>query len=211
MALVDNNSILMSIKNLLNVEHNDPDFDTQIGMEINGVFMTLWQLGIGPKEGFAITEANTQWSDFSKDKTLIETVKMYMYLKVRLIFDPPASSIVSDAINSRINELEWRLNLQAEKSWENYPEESKDSEDELPDEIPETTEPVVIEPENPSPTQEPISSDGVQFSMSSTPESLSIENQNGNTRSSSGKNYKIEGESMVLGKGFFQSLFSGDG
>lgn len=211
MALVDNNSILMSIKNLLNVEHNDPDFDTQIGMEINGVFMTLWQLGIGPKEGFAITEANTQWSDFSKDKTLIETVKLYMYLKVRLIFDPPASSIVSDAINSRINELEWRLNLQAEKSWENYPEESKESEDVLPDEIPETPEPVVIEPENPSPMPEPISSDGVQFSMSSTPESLSIENQNRNTRSTTGRNYRIDGENMVLGKGFFQSLFSGDG
>lgn len=204
MALVDNNSILMSIKNLLNVEHNDPDFDTQIGMEINGVFMTLWQLGIGPKEGFAITEANTQWSDFSKDKTLIETVKLYMYLKVRLIFDPPASSIVADQINSRINELEWRLNLQAEKSWEQ-------EEEETPEESPKTPAPAVIEPENQNPDPEPDQNTTLQFSVSSRPESLTMQNQNESPRSTSGRNYRIEGENMVLGQGFFQSLFSGDG
>jgi tryptophanyl-tRNA synthetase len=119
MPLIYNDSILMSIKNMLNVEDDDPAFDTQIGMAINGVFMTLNQLGIGPDEGFAITEANTTWSDFSDDKTLIESVKMYVALKVRMIFDPPASSIVADSINSQIHELEWRLNVQAEKSWEN--------------------------------------------------------------------------------------------
>ena len=119
MPLIYNDSILMSIKNMLNVEDDDPAFDTQIGMAINSVFMTLNQLGIGPDEGFAITEANTTWSDFSDDKTLIESVKMYVALKVRMIFDPPASSIVADSINSQIHELEWRLNVQAEKSWEN--------------------------------------------------------------------------------------------
>lgn len=117
MPLVENTSILMSIKKLLNVEHNDTAFDTDIGMNINGVFMTLHQLGIGPDDGFFIIDADTKWSDFSKDKTLIETVKMYVYLKVRMIFDPPASSIVADAINNRIEELEWRLNIQAERDY----------------------------------------------------------------------------------------------
>ena len=124
MALIDNNSILMSVKNLLNVEYDDPAFDTQIGMAINGVFMTLHQIGIGPDEGFAITEANTTWSDFSNDTTLIETVKMYVFMKVRMIFDPPASSIVADAFNSQINELEWRLNVQAERNWKDSENES---------------------------------------------------------------------------------------
>lgn len=117
MPLVQSDSILMSIKKLLNVEHDDQAFDTDIGMGINGVFMTLHQLGIGPDEGFFINDADTRWSDFSDDKTLIETLKMYVYLKVRMIFDPPASSIVADAINQRISELEWRLNIQAERNW----------------------------------------------------------------------------------------------
>lgn len=117
MGLIDNGSILMSIKKLLNVEHDDPAFDTDIGMMINNEFMTLQQLGIGPKEGFSINDADTKWSDFSDDKTLIETVKAFVYLKVRMVFDPPASSVVADAINSRINELEWRLNIQAERNY----------------------------------------------------------------------------------------------
>ena len=118
MALVNDGSILMSIKKLLNIEPEESAFDTDIGMLINSTFMTLWQLGIGPDGGFHIDEANTKWSDFSEDQTLIDDVKIYVYLKVRMIFDPPASSIVSDAINSRISELEWRMNIQAEKSWE---------------------------------------------------------------------------------------------
>ena len=55
--------------------------------------------------------------DFSTDTTLLETVKAFIYMKVRMIFDPPASSVVADAFNSRIRELEWRLNVQAERNW----------------------------------------------------------------------------------------------
>lgn len=116
MGLVNNSSILVSIKKLLNVEETDDSFDTDIGMLINNEFMTLHQLGIGPDEGFSITDADTKWADFSSDKTLIETVKMYVYMKVRMIFDPPASSVVADAFNSQIRELEWRLNIQAERN-----------------------------------------------------------------------------------------------
>lgn len=116
MGLIDNGSILMSIKKLLNVDPEEQAFDTDIGMLINGEFMTLHQLGIGPNEGFSISDADTKWTDFSKDKTLLEAVKEFVFLRVRLIFDPPASSVVADAINSRINELEWRLNIQAERN-----------------------------------------------------------------------------------------------
>ena len=107
---------MVSIKKLLNVEETDDSFDTDIGMLINNEFMTLHQLGIGPDEGFSITDADTKWADFSSDKTLIETVKTYVYMKVRMIFDPPASSVVADAFNSQIRELEWRLNIQAERN-----------------------------------------------------------------------------------------------
>lgn len=115
MALVNDQSILMSIKKLLNVDEADDAFDTDIGMLINAEFMTLHQLGIGPAEGFSINEADTVWADFSDDKTLINAVKTYIYMKVRLIFDPPASSVVADAFNARIHELEFRLNAQAER------------------------------------------------------------------------------------------------
>ena len=116
MALIDAGSILMSIKKLLNVDPEDQAFDTDIGMLINAEFMTLHQLGIGPAEGFSIHEADTTWTDFSNDPTLIESVKSYIYMKVRLIFDPPASSVVTDAFNARIHELEFRMNVQAERN-----------------------------------------------------------------------------------------------
>lgn len=115
MGLVNDGSILMSIKKLLNVDEADPAFDTDIGMLINNEFMTLQQLGIGPAEGFSVHDADVSWTDFSNDRTLLETVKTFVYLKVRMIFDPPASSVVADAVNSRIRELEWRLNVQAER------------------------------------------------------------------------------------------------
>ena len=117
MGLVHDESILMSIKKLLNIEENDPAFDTDIGMLINNEFMTLQQLGIGPEEGFSVHDADVSWTAFSTDKTLIDTVKAFIYLKVRMIFDPPASSVVAESYNSRIRELEWRLNVQAERNY----------------------------------------------------------------------------------------------
>lgn len=116
MGLVDDGSILMSIKRLLNIDPEEMAFDSEIGMLINGEFMTLHQLGIGP-EIFSVHDANVKWSDYSDDTTLIEAVKNYVYLRVRLLFDPPASSVVSDAVNQRIAELQFRLNSQAERNW----------------------------------------------------------------------------------------------
>ena len=115
MGLIHDESILMSIKKLLNVEHDDQAFDTDIGMLINSEFMILWQLGIGPKDGFSIHEADTTWADFSTDETLLNTVKEYIFLRVRMVFDPPGSSVVADTYHSKIQELTWRLNIQAER------------------------------------------------------------------------------------------------
>jgi len=115
-GLIDDNSILMSVKKICNVDPEDQAFDTDIGILINGEFMTLQQLGIGPEEGFSITDAKTSWADFSTDNTLIGSLRPYIGLKVRMIFDPPASSVVADAINAKIHELEWRLNIQAERN-----------------------------------------------------------------------------------------------
>lgn len=119
MALINNDSILMSIKHMLNIEDEEMHFDNDVGMFINSEFMTLNQLGIG-KPGFSIVDANTKWTDFSDDLTLIQTVKEYVYLRARLVFDPPASSIVAEEFNKKLQEDQWRLNIQAEKSWEEY-------------------------------------------------------------------------------------------
>ena len=114
--MIDKDSILVTVKKLLNIDPEDQAFDTDIVLLINSEFMALKQLGIGPENGFSISDYDTKWSDFVKDSDLIDTVKAYVAMRVRLIFDPPASSIVSEALNSRIAEYQWRLNVQAEEN-----------------------------------------------------------------------------------------------
>jgi len=76
--------------------------------------MVLNQLGVGPSEGFRIEDKDSDWSDFIDDKECLDAVKSYMHLKVKLLFDPPLNSSVMEATKQMINELEWRLNVQAE-------------------------------------------------------------------------------------------------
>lgn len=117
MALFHDQNILISIKKLLNISEDDPAFDTDIRMFINNELMTIKQLGIGVKEDFYEIDDNSVWADFSDDKSILETTKVLIFLKVKMLFDPPASSVVADAINQRIRELEWRLNVQAERDY----------------------------------------------------------------------------------------------
>lgn len=107
-------SILTSIKKLLGITEEYTHFDTDIIMHINSVFMVLTQLGVGPKEGFMIYDDTSIWDDFITESMNFEAVKSYMYLKVRLLFDPPQSSAAIESMNRMINEFEWRLNLAAE-------------------------------------------------------------------------------------------------
>ena len=107
-------SILQSIKKLLGIAPEYEVFDTDIVMHINSVFFILQQLGVGPKTGFKIEGGTETWSDFLPDSPNLESVKSYVYLRVRLLFDPPLNSSVIESINCQISEYEWRLNAQAE-------------------------------------------------------------------------------------------------
>ena len=77
-------------------------------------FMVLYQLGVGPKTPFTIEDASATWSDFMGDSTDLAGVKTYVFLKVKLVFDPPQSSAAMEAIKQNIAELEWRLNVTAD-------------------------------------------------------------------------------------------------
>lgn len=107
-------SILTSIKKLLGITKEYKNFDADIIMHINSVFMILTQLGVGPTEGFMIEDDSTTWDEYIEDSTKFKAVQTYVYLKVKLMFDPPLSSSVMEANKQMINELEWRLNLDAE-------------------------------------------------------------------------------------------------
>ncbi len=104
-------SILTSIKKLLGIEEEYTQFDNDIIMHINSVFLNLTQLGVGPAEGFLIEDDTATWEDFIGDSNQLQAVKSYMYLKVKLLFDPPLSSSVIESMNRMIAELEWRLNV----------------------------------------------------------------------------------------------------
>ena len=104
-------SILTSIKKLLGIEEEYTQFDADIIMHINTVFLNLTQLGVGPSEGFLIEDDTAIWEDFIGDSSQLQAVKTYMYLKVKLLFDPPMSSSVTESMNRMIAELEWRLNV----------------------------------------------------------------------------------------------------
>lgn len=101
-------SILTSIKKLLGITEEYEIFDQDIIIHINSIFTILNQMGVGPKATFRITGKNEIWSDFIKDKD-IESVKSFIYLRVKLLFDPPASSSAVESMNKMISELEWRL------------------------------------------------------------------------------------------------------
>ena len=107
-------SILTSVKKLLGIDEEYYQFDPDIIIHINSVFMILTQMGVGPSEGFTIEGEDARWSDFIDDNTSIESVKSYVFMKVKLMFDPPLSSSVADAMNRTISELEWRLNVAAD-------------------------------------------------------------------------------------------------
>ena len=103
-------SILTSIKKLLGITEEYTHFDNDIIMHINSVFMILTQLGVGPKEGFMIEDDSYTWEDFIGNSFDLQAVKTYVYLKVKLLFDPPSSSSVAESMNRMIGEFEWRLN-----------------------------------------------------------------------------------------------------
>lgn len=108
-------SILTNIKKLIGITEDYEAFDTDIIIFINGALMALSQLGACPY-GFSITGKDEIWENLGVPINSLEAIKTYIYLKVRLAFDPPTNSFVIDSMNSQIRELEWRIILQTERT-----------------------------------------------------------------------------------------------
>ena len=108
-------SILTSIKKLLGPTEEYEHFDPDIIIHINTALMDLTQIGVGPSEGFIIKDKEATWSDFVPDliqnKVKIEAVKTYVYLSVKLVFDPPLNSSVLSSMERQMEKLLWRLNV----------------------------------------------------------------------------------------------------
>ena len=103
-------SILDSIKKLLQIEPDYDEFDVDIMIHINSVFSTLFQIGVGPQTAaFRITSQANAWSEFIGDDSFLEEVKSYIYLRVKRLFDPPETSYGGDAFKDQLKEMEWRL------------------------------------------------------------------------------------------------------
>ena len=107
-------SILTSVKKMLGIIEEDTSFDMDIILHINSVFMILKQLGVGPKAGYTISGKSNLWSEFLTSYEQLELVKSYMFLKVRLLFDPPTVGAVMESYQRMIDEFEWRLNVEVD-------------------------------------------------------------------------------------------------
>ena len=107
-------SILETIKKMLGITYDYEQFDVDIIIHINSAFATLAQIGSELKEGYTIADKYNVWSEYTEDVKILDMIKTYIYLKTRLIFDPPASSMVAEAIKSTIKELEFRIQLQTD-------------------------------------------------------------------------------------------------
>jgi len=102
-------SILTSTKKILGLAEDYEYFDFDIITHINATFGILTQMGVGPEEGFMIEDKTAEWSDFDAPQLLLNLVRTYAFLKVRMLFDPPTTSFLIEATNNQISEYEWRL------------------------------------------------------------------------------------------------------
>lgn len=106
-----NESIMVETKKALGIDDAVTFFDVDVKMHINSALGTLSQLGIGPAEGFEVEDGTETWADFLATDLLLSPVKSYVYLRTRMLFDPPANSWTAVAFKEQIEQLEWRLNL----------------------------------------------------------------------------------------------------
>lgn len=107
-------SILTSIKKMLGIQEDYVHFDPDITMHINSVFMILSQLGVGPEGGYRIEDKTNTWDEYISEEDNLDAIKTYIHLQVKLLFDPPQSSAVIDAMKRMVDQIEWRLNVEAE-------------------------------------------------------------------------------------------------
>jgi hypothetical protein len=109
-------SILISTKKILGIAEDYTVWDLDITTHINSAFFDLTQLGVGPANGFVIRDESDQWSDFIGDDLQLESVKTYIYLRVKMVFDPPPTSYAIAAMKEQIEKLEFRLNVHREET-----------------------------------------------------------------------------------------------
>lgn len=109
-----NGSILKQTKKLLGLPDDYDVFDMDIILHINSAFSTLHQLAVGPTQGFSINDDTAIWSEFIAEDHNINSVKSYIFIKVKLLFDPPSTSYAQEALLKQANEYEWRLNVHSE-------------------------------------------------------------------------------------------------
>jgi hypothetical protein len=107
-------SILTSIKKNLGIDEAYEVFDPDILIYINSAFSTLTQLGVGPAEGFMIEDKEATWDTFLGTDPRLNAVKTYVQLRVKMLFDPPQTSYLIEAMKQQIQEHEWRLNVYVE-------------------------------------------------------------------------------------------------
>lgn len=102
-------SILTYIKKLLGITEDYTHFDDELIVHINSILLVLTQVGVGPDKGFIVQDKTQTWDEFIPDGKNLEFVKTYVYLRVRLLFDPPQSGSLIEAINRNVDELTWRI------------------------------------------------------------------------------------------------------
>ena len=118
MSILDD-SVLTTIRTMLGPEEDYKDFDPEIIPHINSAFQRLKQLGVGPTSNFRIEDEDATWGDFFGDEESVQDMVVpFIFLKVKTLFDPPTSSIASEAYKSEIDKLEWLMNVDAETDWE---------------------------------------------------------------------------------------------
>lgn len=111
-----NESILGTIKKMLGYNQDtETPFDLEIVNHINSAFTVLTQLGLGPTTGFSISDSTAVWSDIIPEGTNVESVKMYIYLRTKIVFDPPTSSAALETMKEQIKEYEFRINLEVDE------------------------------------------------------------------------------------------------
>ena len=103
------NSILTSTKKILGLVESYTPFDVDVILHINSTLSSLDQLGIGPPGGLTIVDNTAVWTDLGLPSNMLNMVKIYVYLKTRMLFDPPGTSFLIEAMNEQIREHEWRL------------------------------------------------------------------------------------------------------
>ena len=107
-------AILTDVKQLLMIPDDLPVYDQDLIIHINGAFATLHQLGVGPIDGFEITEGNEQWDEFLENKKHLNSAKSFVFIQVKLLFDPPTNAFLVNSLEKQLEQLTFRLSVAAE-------------------------------------------------------------------------------------------------